>query len=370
MASVMGEINFTTSFLGRNRPISHVHFGGGTPNVLTNKDIDGISSFLRATYNFSADHEIAMELDPRVITLEQVKTLAANGVTRVSLGIQDFHNDVQQAIHRIQSYDLVKRACDWLHDAGIPHINFDLVYGLPLQTPASVAETALLVRDLSPSRIALFSYAHVPQMKKHQAALESYGLPDIIERLAMEDGARKIFIDAGYVEIGMDHFARPNDAMAHAYRTGKLRRNFQGYTTDTATTMLGIGASSISQTPYGYFQNAHDESDYKNLINSGTSAIKRGHLLTADDRLRGDIIEQLMCYQACDIEAVCKKHHVNAASFSPEILALQPYIESGLIARDGYKICLTSPHRMAVRVICQIFDSYTPHIPIAQSRIA
>ena len=364
------EMGCLTRHLDGRRYISHIHFGGGTPNILSEKDMGSLLGCVRATYNFSDCHEMAMELDPRIATHAQIKTLAREGFTRVSLGVQDFHTDVQRAIYRVQPYDMVARVCDWLRKSGIKRINFDLIYGLPLQTPATVADTARQVCKLRPDRIALFSYAHVPQMKKHQAVLESYGLPDVHQRLVMEQTAREILVNAGYIEVGMDHFALPDDAMATALKAGKLHRNFQGYTDDVATTMLGLGASSISQTPDGFFQNAHDETDYQNLIQTGQSAIKRGYLLTADDRLRGDIIEQLMCYLACDVGAICQKHHVDAGSLSAEMPALQPFIESGLVARDGYKIRLTAPHRMAIRVVAQVFDNHTPRMASPSSRAA
>lgn len=340
------------------RPVSHLHFGGGTPNIMTPEDMASLFAALRRSFDFSACREIAMELDPRTVTREHVAALAACGVTRVSLGVQDFQDDVQRIVNREQPYEQVATLCGWLREAGISRINFDLMYGLPLQTPATVAETARQVCGLGPQRMALFSYAHVPQIKPHQQPLEAYGLPDKQTLLAMDDAARAVFADAGYVAIGMDHFARPEDPLAQAMREGRLHRNFQGYTDDTASTLLGLGASSISQTPDGFFQNEKETRAWQAKVAAGELATVRGILTTPEDRLRAAVIENLMCHFTVDLAALCRQHGFAEDVFAADSGTLRPYAEGGIIALEGSKITLTTPHRMAIRVIAYAFDRY------------
>ncbi len=342
------EIELVAGLWPQARRVSHLHFGGGTPNILSGADMDALFAALRRSFDFSHCREIAMELDPRAVTQEQAQTLAAVGVTRVSLGVQDFQPDVQRIVRREQPYELVAQVCGWLRDAEIRRLNFDLMYGLPLQTPATVAATARMVTVLAPDRIALFSYAHVPQLKKHQQALEDYGLPDKYALLAMDQAARDVLTAAGYVEIGMDHFARPDDPLAVALRNKTLRRNFQGYTDDAAAALFGMGASSIGQTPDGFFQNARDVRDWQTLVDSGLLATVRGIIASDEDRLRAAVIERLMCFLACDIPE----------GFDQELEALRLYEAAGIIAREGRSLRLTTPHRMAIRVIARVFDRY------------
>ena len=338
------------------RKISHIHFGGGSPNILSEKDMGLLFGMLIRRFDLSGCGEIAMELDPRLITKAQVKVLGMLGVSRVSLGVQDFDPAVMNAIGRKQSYEMVRIACDMLRDAGIHDINFDLIYGLPLQSPDSLAETAREVVTLAPSRISLFSYAHVPQVKKHQKVLEQYILPGPYACLAMESSVRRILVEAGYVEIGMDHFAMPDDALALAAREGKVRRNFQGYTNDEATTMLGLGASSIGRTAAAYYQNERTTDAYEKKIREEGFAVTRSYHLSSEDVLRAAIIESLMCTLSVNLEVVCRTHHFSLMVLSEALDALEPYERSGLVVREGYKITLASPHRMAVRVIASLFD--------------
>ena len=366
--SVKREADLVTQQSGRRR-VSHLHFGGGTPNIMTEQDIHDLFGHLLTVFDFSAAAEIAMELDPRTVTREQVAALAANGVTRVSLGVQDINPEVQVIINRIQPHETVAQVCDWLREAGITRINFDLIYGLPKQTPQSVADTARQVSTLQPDRIALFSYAHVPQMKRHQKALEDAGLPDLLDKLAMEDAARAVFADLGYLPIGIDHFVRATDSMAEAWRTHTLHRNFQGYTNDKAETLIGLGCSSICQTPGGYFQNAHDERPYRAAVDGGSLATGRGYLVTPEDRLRRAIIEQLMCYFACDVAAICRAHAFDIGRLDASFAALKPFEEAGLVAREGTVVRLTSSYLMAIRPVAMAFDTHSSHQTLA-SRVA
>lgn len=350
---VMGTIPHFPS-----RKLGTIHFGGGTPNILSNQQFEQIFTLLRSNFDLSPDTEIAIELDPRHITEEQVRVLAACGVNRVSLGIQDFSEPVQQLINRHQPYKLVAQRCEWLRKHGITRINFDLIYGLPLQTIESVAQTATDVIGLEPDRIALFSYAHVPQMKKHQVALEDAGIPDQYTRLMMDSAARAIFCNAGYLEIGMDHFARPHDPLVKSSQQGTLHRNFQGYTTDKQQTLLAFGASAISQTKNGFFQNERDITTYQESIDLHGHATMHGVILSQEDQVRAAIIEELMCQFSCDVPDICKSYNFPIERLDSAIPTLQHLQAAGLIRLQGGRISLLSPFRMAIRVVANAFDSY------------
>ncbi len=364
------EMETLTAVLGRRPRVSHLHFGGGTPNIMSAKDMAGLFAAMHRLFDFSDCREAAMELDPRVVTREQTAVLAECGVTRVSLGVQDFNHEVQVAVQREQPYAMVAEVCDWLRGAGINAINFDLMYGLPLQTRQTVADTATKTLNLSPSRVAIFSYAHVPQFKRHQQALEQYGLPDRYALLEMESAARSVLAGNGYAEIGMDHFAKPDDGMAIALQEGRLRRNFQGYTDDTADVLLGTGASSIGCASGAFFQNERDVRTYESIVDSGRLATARGLVLSKEDKLRAAVIEQMMCYMGCDLDAICRAHGFPADTFAPELEALRQFSDAGVISVEGSRITLSSPHRMAIRVISHAFDRYSTGKPATSSRAA
>ena len=356
MGFVHREIENIALSAERERKISHLHFGGGSPNILSEKDFGLLFGSLARRFDMSGCDEIAMELDPRLVTKAQAKVLGLLGVTRVSLGVQDFDPNVQHIIGRKQSYELVKAACNDLREAGVRNICFDLMYGLPLQSPASLAETARDAVSLRPNRISLFSYAHVPQVKKHQRALEQYILPGPHACVAMESAARHVLREAGYVEVGMDHFALPADPLSIAAVEGRLQRNFQGYSDDKAEVLLGIGASSIGHLPGAYFQNVRSTDDYEAKIRADGFATTRGLVLTGEDRLRAAVIESLMCSMAVNLEKLCRQYNYALTAFTDELEALKPFEEAGLVRRSGYKIFLTTPYRMAVRVIASLFD--------------
>ncbi len=367
--AVLDEARMTASIIGRAR-ISRLHFGGGTPNILPAHVMQKLFAGLREFFDFSEVAEIAMELDPRIVTREQVPLLAACGVTRVSLGAQDFNPAVQQLVHRTQPFEKVAAVCAWVRESGITHINFDLMYGLPHQTPQSIAKTTEMAVALAPSRIALFSYAHVPQFKPHQNALTRHGIPQGAERLALDTAARRVLSEAGYVAIGIDHFTRPDDSLATLQREGRLRRNFQGYTDDEAPLLLGLGASSISQTPEGYFQNARDERPYEQAILGETFPIQRGFLLTPHDKLRGAIIERLMCDLRCDARALATSFAIPFETLNDAFHALGRYEAAGLIQISDGAIKLTSAYPMAIRMIASCFDNYQRQATIPSSRVA
>ncbi|MGE4351384.1 MAG: oxygen-independent coproporphyrinogen III oxidase [Bdellovibrionales bacterium] len=365
---VLRELENVGRLSERSRRVGRIHMGGGSPNILSEKDFGLLFGELIRRYDLSTCQEIAVELDPRLVTKAQAKVLSLFGVSRVSLGVQDFDPAVQEIIGRKQPFEQVRAVCETLREGGIGQISFDLMYGLPLQSPASMALAAEEAASLRPDRISLFSYAHVPQAKKHQKALEKYILPGPYACLAMESAARKVLCDAGYVEIGMDHFALPADSLAVAAREGRLHRNFQGYTDDHARSLIGIGASSIGRLPEAYYQNVRDAQAYEEAIRKDGLAVTRGVAIRSEDKLRAEVIETLMCTMAVNLEELCHKHHYALSTFSEELEALEPYERAGVVKRQGLTLRLSVPHRMAVRVIASLFDKTQRSVSAPVSR--
>jgi oxygen-independent coproporphyrinogen-3 oxidase len=348
------EIALLRAHLGKKLPLAHLHFGGGSPSTLLPEQFGALMDALRQNFDFLPKAELAVELDPRTTSPALVKRMAAEGINRVSLGVQDFNPQVQELIHRIQPYELVTEVMQNLRAQGITAINLDVMYGLPGQSPATVTETAHKVLTLNPARISLFSYAHVPTMKPYQKKLETAGLPDDLTRLAEESAARRVFVEAGYEQIGIDHFAKPDDPLSRAMQAGQLQRNFQGYTDDPCPIMVGLGASSISDVGSAYVQNEPDLEIYQRRIMAGELPLRRVCSRSADDNLRGAIISELMCNFAVDLE----KFTDQPAQFAPALEALAPYVAGSLVKLDGYRIEVDTTYRMAVRAVCTAFDAY------------
>ncbi len=354
LRTLTDEIGIAASHLGP-RKVKHLHWGGGTPSMLGEAGLELVIDRLAGAFDLSALHEHAIEIDPRHANASLATTLAGIGVNRISLGAQDFANDVQRAIGRVQPFDLVKRVAGMFRDAGINALNIDLMYGLPRQSLAGVARNADLAASLQPGRIALFGYAHVPWMKKNQRLIDASLLPGHQERLAQARVAANVLTGHGFRAIGFDHFADPRDELAIAASEGRLRRNFQGYTTDQADALIGFGASAISRTPSGYAQNAPDIAGYTRAVESGGLPIVKGLELTPDDKLRAHIIERLLCDFAIDLDAVAAPH-----AFDDEIAALRPLVEAGLVRIDGGRITIPTPGRSFARLIAAAFDAYLP----------
>jgi oxygen-independent coproporphyrinogen III oxidase len=337
--------------------VTHIHFGGGTPTMLQPHELERIMAALHARFRIDAAAEIAIEIDPRALSSAHIAALATIGVNRASLGVQDFEPRVQQAIGREQSFEETARAADGLREAGIVNLNLDLMYGLPYQTEATVRDSAERALTLCPDRIALFGYAHVPWMKRHQRLILDAALPGSSERFAQSHTAAEVFVGAGYQHIGLDHFARAGDALAQRQGAGKLRRNFQGYTADEATALIGFGPSAIGSLPGGYVQNAAQMVDYRNAIMAGRPATARGCAVTAEDRLRGRIIERLMCDLKVDLAEVCA-YGAGAERFAAELSSLDELARDGLVLRNGTAISVPPEARAFVRVVCAVFDAY------------
>ncbi len=338
---------------GRIR-VSHLHFGGGTPTIVSADAFVRLMASIRARFSLLSDAEIAVEIDPRGFDDARADALAAAGVTRVSLGIQDLDTQVQAVINRVQPVELVVETVARLRSRGMDRISMDLIYGLPLQTVETITRTVAAVARLGPDRISLFGYAHVPWMKSHQRLLEPAGLPDAASRLALSDAATAALRAAGYVAIGIDHFARAGDSLTRAATSGRMRRNFQGYTTDAAAVLIGLGASAISSFADGFAQNATRIDDWHAAISRGELATARGVRLDADDRRRGGIIAQLMCAFAADLS----QDIVADPKLAVDLDRLAPLIAAGLVERDGMKLSIPESARPFARVVAASFDAY------------
>ncbi|MFG1345094.1 oxygen-independent coproporphyrinogen III oxidase [Xanthobacter autotrophicus DSM 431] len=351
------EIGLVARHLPERVTLSHLHFGGGTPTMLADEDFAAVMRALRATFAFAADAEIAIEIDPRVMDADKVAVLAREGFNRASLGVQDFDPAVQKAIGRHQSYEVTKEVADALRAAGITALNLDLMYGLPHQDTPSVLNTVETALGLDPDRIAVFGYAHVPWMKKHQALIPESALPDAAERLSQAEEVGALLAAHGYAPVGLDHFARASDPMAQRAAEGTLKRNFQGYTTDDAPVLIGFGASAIGALPQGYVQNLPATPQWHKAVEAGTLPIARGIALTEEDRLRRHVIERLMCDLAVDLDEACARFGFPRGTLAPEIYRLADLVDDGLAVRHGAVVEVPEAARPFTRVVCAVFDA-------------
>jgi oxygen-independent coproporphyrinogen-3 oxidase len=354
------EIDMTADALPARMTTSHIHWGGGTPTAMPIDGLRTIMQRLRARFEISDNAEIAFELDPRTFAPEMADQLAALGTTRASLGVQEFDPKIQQAINRIQPFEVVQQAVTRLRQAGICAINFDLMYGLPHQSVETIKRSMERTLELRPDRIALFGYAHVPWMAKKQRMLPQEALPDAKARFAQAEAAASILMDAGYVRIGLDHFTLPSDPMTEAQRKGALKRNFQGYSTDKAATLLGLGATSIGALPDGFIQNIAETGAWQRAIENGQLPIAKSLDLTHEDKLRAAVIERIMCDLSVDLRAITAAHHTSPEHFAAERAQCVTLQDQGLLHIEGQRISVTEKGRAALRVIAAIFDAYLP----------
>lgn len=362
------EIDLVAERLISRLPVSHIHWGGGSPNILAPQDVEGLAHTLRQRFDVLPDAEFAVEIDPRGLSPALVEALARSGVNRASLGIQDLNPEVQRAVNRWQPIEVAAEAVDWLRGAGIDAINIDLMYGLPYQTVDRMLRTVETVLGLDAQRLAVFGYAHVPWMKTHQRLIDEAALPTPAERLALFEAAAARLEDAGYVAIGLDHFADPKDSLAIAYREGRLRRNFQGYTTDNAPMLLGFGATAIAALPQGYVQNLAPIRTYCEAIDRGGFAAARGIVLDDEDHLRRAVIERLMCDLSVDLAELCQRYDRPSDHFAAELATLALMGADGLLTVEDNRIRVRSEARPYLRTVCSAFDLYlqtgeTRHAP-------
>ncbi|MCB2101367.1 MAG: oxygen-independent coproporphyrinogen III oxidase [Rhodobacterales bacterium] len=355
---VLKEIDLVAAHLPGRFTAHHLHWGGGSPTMLTGDDWMRILDRIRARFDIAPTAEVAVELDPRTATEDYVKALSAAGVNRASIGVQDFHPEVQAAINRIQPYDMTAQVVGWLRAHGIDHVNMDLLYGLPHQTTERVIDMVDQAVSLKPARVALFGYAHVPWMKSHQKLINEADLPGVRARFDQFAAASARLVDHGYLRVGLDHYALPDDGLADALAKGVLHRNFQGYTADTAPVMLGFGASSIGQVPQGYIQNLSPLKTYREHVEAGKLPIARGFALRPEDVLRGAVIERVMCDLAVDLAAIAEAHGAAPDTFTAELEALKPLAEDGIVTLDGPRVTVTETGRPFVRLVAATFDTY------------
>ncbi len=351
--TLLAELDIATQAIGARLPVSALHLGGGTPNMLPPAALARLLETVRRGFDLLPTAEIAAEIDPRTLTAEWVAAAADTGLNRASLGVQDVDPTVQRAINRLQPLAVTQKAVSLLRQAGLRSINIDLMYGLPHQTVDSVAATVDTVLSLAPDRVALFGYAHVPWMKPSQKILSGPALPGPVQRLEQQAAAGRRLVQAGYVRVGLDSFARPDDALARG-----ARRNFQGYTTDAAATLLGFGASAIGRLPQGYVQGTVPIAPWQAAVADGRLPVARGLELDAEDRFRGEIIERLMCDLAVDLDAVAARHGRDAAEIEDDLRRVQPFESDALVRLHGRQLSVTERGRPFVRSVCAVFDRY------------
>ena len=339
--------------------MGQLHWGGGTPTILPPALIHRLARAIRDVFEPSDVFEFSVEIDPTMVDRAKIEALAAEGMTRVSIGIQDFSPEVQLAIGREQPFEITQVCVADLRAAGITSLNTDLVYGLPHQTEARIADTIEKVLTLAPDRVALFGYAHVPWVSKRQKLIDENALPDDLARYHLAAFAAARFGQAGMQAIGIDHFARPNDALAKAQSAGRLRRNFQGYTTDGCLTLIGLGASSISRFPGGYVQNAPATAAYIQRITAEGFAGSRGHAMAGEDALRARAIEFLMCDFRLNLTDLQQEFGTSAAALTP-ILKQVAKRFGALVRCEGAVLTILPDGQPLTRIVASMFDSHVP----------
>lgn len=357
------EIALVAETLPARMRVRHLHFGGGSPTLMSPAELSALLALIRARFEIADDAELAIEIDPRTLEAPMMTAMAKGGINRASIGVQCFDPVVQRAINRAQSFEMTAASVDELRWHGIEKINFDLIYGLPAQTVSTCLDTIERALSLKPDRIAIFGYAHVPGFKPHQRRIDEALLPDGAARLDQSRAMADALLAAGYRQIGLDHFARPDDPLAIAAEGGTLRRNFQGYTADPCDTLLGFGASAIGRLTQGYVQNAVPIGEYQRRLAAGTLPIVRGIALSADDRLRATIIERLMCDHRVDLVQL-------GAAHLADLPALELLAADGLIEQDGLFIQVTPKAKPLVRSVAAAFDAYLGKSLARHSRAA
>jgi oxygen-independent coproporphyrinogen III oxidase len=352
------EIEHVARGVSRDRPVVQFHWGGGTPTYLTPRQLEDLFGFAREHYNFSADAEIGIEIDPRVTTREHLEVLRRLGFNRLSMGIQDFHPEVQAAINRIQPFELTRDLLVAARELQFDSINVDLIYGLPYQSPERFSHTVDQILELQPDRIALFSYAHVPWLKKQQGAFATH-LPEGMQKFEIFRSGLMKFIEAGYLYIGMDHFAKPGDELAVSQQQRTLHRNFQGYTTKSGADLYGMGVTAISAFQNAYAQNHRDLPSWQKAVQDRGIATMRGYRLSDEDRLRRAVINRLLCHTVIVKEEISREFGVDFDQyFAAELGQLESPREDGLVMLDSKEVRATWLGRIFIRNLAMIFDPY------------
>ena len=359
LQSLGREIDLTVAELGRGQPVSQLHWGGGSPTFLRNDDMKALQERLNEAFQFLPGGEYSMEVDPRTVDASRLAFIRGLGFNRLSLGVQDFEPAVQKAVHRIQSTNDVKNLMVAARALGFDSVNLDLIYGLPMQTTASFERTLDHVVELRPERIALYAYAHLPERFKPQRRIHALDLPAPAIKVAMMQRALERLLAAGYVYIGMDHFAWPDDDLAVAKRQGRLHRNFQGYSTQPDSDLIALGVSAIGRVGATYSQNAKTLETYEDLLALGQLPVERGLLLSRDDLVRRNIIMALMCQGHVSIESIEMAHLMDfRKTFASEMVELSEMQDRGLVQLEGDAIHVTEQGWYFVRAVAMVFDRY------------
>ena len=357
------EVDLWAAALGPHDGLAHLHFGGGSPNAMTPADFLSLVRLMADRFRLRPGAEVAAELDPGLLSPAFIEAAAEAGVTRVSLGVQTLDPAVQRKVNRIQPFDQVAGAVEHIRRLGIGGLNFDLMYGLPGQTPGNVAASVAEALTLRPDRVAVFGYAHVPWMKKHQVMINERDLADIRGRWEQAEAADAALRAAGYVPIGLDHYALPGDALSRAAAAGTLRRNFQGYTDDPAPVLLPVGASSIGRFGRGFVQNAVATDAWAKAIGAGSLPLARQILVTREDDLRAAAIERLMCDLAVDAAAVCRAQGFPDDALDDAVAAAEALTGTGLAVVEGRTVRVPDAARRLCRVVAACFDTRLPAAP-------
>jgi oxygen-independent coproporphyrinogen-3 oxidase len=358
LSALYAEIGMVGGVIGGRGIVKALHLGGGSPTLLKPVDLHKLMAKISSSFVVADEATISIEIDPNDMNPDKLDALAAIGVTRASLGIQDFDPRVQEATNREQSFTVTQAVVRGLRDRGIASINLDLLNGLPHQTCESVADTVAKALSLAPDRIALFGYAHVPWFKKHQSMIDEAWLPGPEQRLAQFRIAAEAITQAGYVAVGIDHFARPGDTLEEAASSGRLRRNFQGYTDDECETLIGLGPSSVSRYRQGYAQNLTAVADYQREVLAGRLPIARGVALGEDDRVRGWAIERLMCDFGFSVSEIVKRFGAAARPVIAQAALLCTPGPSQMLDRNGDRFVIPADRLALTRIVASHFDTY------------
>ncbi len=355
------EIEMQSTLFDQDRVVEQLHWGGGTPTFLSQVEMAGLMAHTRRFFNLREDDEgeYSIELDPREINADGIRFLRDLGFNRISLGVQDIDPDVQKAVNRIQPMAITMEVLQAARDNDYRSVSMDLIYGLPKQHLESFAKTVDTIIDAGPDRLSIFNYAHLPHLFKPQRQIDPLALPSPSEKLAILEMCFEKLGSAGYVYIGMDHFAKPDDELARAQRNGELHRNFQGYSTRADCDLIGMGMTSIGKVRGNYMQNHRKIDDYTSAIDSGHLPIYRGYELEPDDKLRREIINSLICHFTLDTTALEKRWNIDFSRFfTEEIKRLQPMQTDGLVRIGTDHIEVLPPGRLLIRNICMVFDRY------------
>jgi len=358
LAALKREIDHVARMVSPNRPTIQFHWGGGTPTYLTPAQMEDLFHYTRERFSFAADAEIGIEVDPRVTSREHLLTLRRLVFNRLSMGVQDFHPKVQETVHRVQPYEMTRDLVVQARELGFESISVDLIYGLPYQTASTFAHTMDQVREISPDRVAMFSYAHVPWLKKQQGSFADQ-LPEGSEKFRIFRTGLEALLEAGYLYIGMDHFARPGDELAAAQQNRTLHRNFQGYTTKAGADLYGMGVSAISSISGAYAQNRREVPQYQTTVEQRGLATMRGYRLSSDDLIRRAVIGRLLCHTVILKPEIEQEFSIDFdAYFEPELARLGEPASDGLVTLGSSEIRVTPLGRIFIRNVAMVFDRY------------